>query len=459
MTREMRRTVLFWLIVATTIIALAQWAACHGAMPGYAQQCGPIGCRQGPHPATCRIRNQLGREAYLGSGTLIDKDRRCGLVVTCQHIFRQGKGTITCSFPDGTRYKAILVNTDGPWDLAALLILAPKSDPVTVAQQAARPGETVWSCGYGPDGQYWCNRGQVVGYVRTETTRTSETLELTGRARDGDSGGPVFNTEGELAAVLWGTDGRTVGGTYCGRVDKFLLTAGRYLLPWNAKINDPARDPRLQPPPPQQPPQVIVQPSAQGPSPPVDLAPIQARIDDLAKRQDALEARQDKVRDTAEALAKKYEDKLPGIAKDVQQAVSDSRDAKQGMASALDESNPNGIVGRIKARLDERLGGILETLPWLKYGLVGLAIGLGYLFLRKEGAKAAAGEPTLWQRAAALTPTEIDDRVAAKVATGQAALHERLASLHGTVANLAGSVSALAQNQKQNPPTPPTTGA
>ncbi|GAG40405.1 unnamed protein product, partial [marine sediment metagenome] len=207
--------------------------------PGYGYDCGPNGCRRGPNPAACRIRNDFGREAYMGSGTLIDKDQRYGLVVTCQHIFRKGKGTITCSFPDGNRYKAVLLNTDGPWDLAALLIKPPPANPVTVASVAPKAGDTVTSCGYGPDGQYWCNRGRVTGYVRTQSTGSNETLELTGRARDGDSGGPVFNTKGQLVAVLWGTDGRTVGGTYCGRVDKFLLSAGRYLLPWNARNNNP----------------------------------------------------------------------------------------------------------------------------------------------------------------------------------------------------------------------------
>ena len=79
--------------------------------------------------------------------------------------------------------------------------------------------------------------------------------------------------------------------------------------------------------------------------------------------------------------------------------------------------------------------------------------------VRKEGAKAAAGEPTVAQRAAALTPTQIDDRIADRIAGVQASIHERLAGLHGTVANLAGSVSALAQNQNQKqPPAPPAAG-
>jgi hypothetical protein len=110
------------------------------------------------------------------------------------------------------------------------------------------------SCGYGPDGRYRCNQGEALGYTRPAVNATYETLELRGAAREGDSGGPVFNSRGELAAVLWGTDGRTVGSTYCGRVRKFLAaifarfrapskptepenhTPAAPLLPWRSPI-------------------------------------------------------------------------------------------------------------------------------------------------------------------------------------------------------------------------------
>ncbi len=47
-------------------------------------------------------------------------------------------------------------------------------------------------------------------------------LELSGSARFGDSGGPVFNRRYELVAVLFGTNGRVVDATFCGRVRRFL---------------------------------------------------------------------------------------------------------------------------------------------------------------------------------------------------------------------------------------------
>ena len=44
-----------------------------------------------------------------------------------------------------------------------------------------------------------------------------EMVELSAAARKGDSGGPILNSRGELAGVLFGAGfGRTTG-SYCGR--------------------------------------------------------------------------------------------------------------------------------------------------------------------------------------------------------------------------------------------------
>lgn len=449
-----------------------QWQAPRRPM-GPIQQA-PQSAAQQPLAAVCRVHSNQGGPGYAGTGSLIDKDDTRGLVVTNEHVVRNS-GNLSCSFPDGKTYSAKLVHSDPSCDVAILLIASPPAEPLVVATAAPQRGEFVTAHGYG-SGRYAVSSGFVLSYGHAGPPQRSQrgmvreqglggqpnSFSWSGKARPGDSGSPILNRKGELVGIVWGGHTGESDGTPCVLVDRVATTAGRYLLPWNAKINDPARDPRLQPPaplPPQQPPQVIVQPPQQGPSP-QDLGPIQAAITDLDRRQSDLEARQDKVRDTAEALAKKYEKELPGISADVKAAIDGAKaadekaaDAKKKLEEATDEDNPKGIFGRIKGRIDERLGGVFETLPWLKYGLIGLAVGLGYLFLRKEGAKAAAGEPTAWQRVAALTPTDIDDKIAAKVAAGQAALHERLAGLHGSVATLAQTVAG-----KMNPPGPPTPG-
>ena len=172
--------------------------------------------------AIVRVVNTRGRSRALGSGTLVDVADESGLVVTCAHLFRDGAGTVQVVFPNRQAHSAQLVRIDTAADLAALRISAPGVQPVRVAQQSPRQGDPLVSCGYGNDGRLWCNRGQALGYVSTAGSRGTETLELSGAARRGDSGGPVFNRDYELVAVLFGTNGRVVDGTCAGRVRRFL---------------------------------------------------------------------------------------------------------------------------------------------------------------------------------------------------------------------------------------------
>jgi hypothetical protein len=208
--------------LAVFVLGCLIWAATVAAVCG---QCTGGTCQvpqTPPNPAVCRVRNDHANERWYGSGTLIDTRDGKGLVITCWHIFREAQGTISVGFVGGQRCSARLIAADQAWDLAALEIDNPPTVTATIAADYPRPGEQLTACGYGPDGYYRCVAGQALGYVRTSRTDTDETLELTGAAREGDSGGPVFNARGEVCAVLWGTDGRTIGATYCGRIRKFL---------------------------------------------------------------------------------------------------------------------------------------------------------------------------------------------------------------------------------------------
>ncbi|MFH1924376.1 MAG: serine protease [Planctomycetota bacterium] len=260
----------------TRIRSLAS-AACFLASAVILQSPAAGQCAQGvcqpavkPHAAVVRVVSTTpGGSRCYGSGTLVHNDAERGIVLTCAHLFRQETGNVSVTFSDGRRFEANLLAADQAWDLAALAIAKPLAAPVTIADDHPKPGDQLQSCGYGSDGRYWCNQGRVLGYARTGATRTYETLELSGRARDGDSGGPVFNASGELVAVLWGTDGRMVGGTYCGRIRKFL----HGILPLGGL-------PR--PPPESTPPALGLLPEA--PSPPASgdhLDEIRRRLDGL----------------------------------------------------------------------------------------------------------------------------------------------------------------------------------
>jgi hypothetical protein len=467
----MRRDRLFpWraiVVLIAAIFGLATSATAIGQCVSGNLQCGPNGCRppwaaarpqvdprsgqaQVGHPATCRIDNALaGGTRYLGTGTLVDRDDRHGLVVTCQHIFRGGTGTVSVTFPDGQTVPARVVHADGVWDLAALLIDRPVASPVSVAQAQPQRGATVWSCGYGPDGRYRCNRGQVTGYVRTANSGSAETLELTGSARQGDSGGPVFDERGELVAVLWGTDGRTVGGTYCGRVDHFLTECGRYLLPYRAREDN--RIDNIQ--------QQIQADRAANPAPvpfaapSADLGVLAGRLQKAEQDISSLFAREA----AADAKLQRIAEDLIA-AKDVKTQVGNVEKEAKDAAAKADKAHDRlgvldtGVSEKIEQHFAKRfpeLAAKLESIgapSWVAPSLVGVAalaaIAVVIAFLRKEGARAASGEPTRFQRLAQRTPWTSDDAIADKSAAVLAQMHNTLGQLHGSLTNLPAAVGA-----------------
>ncbi len=175
-----------------------------------------------PHAAVCRVVNQVGNVNSIGSGTLVARDETTGVVITCWHIFRdEGVGKVKVEFRKSC-YWGNVIGKNPTWDLAAILIARPDVAPAPLATVWPRGGDTVHWAGYGPVGKYISKTGRVTQYLRAGTMAANELLELTGHARQGDSGGPVFNDRGELVAVLAVTDGQTISGIYGGRVSDFL---------------------------------------------------------------------------------------------------------------------------------------------------------------------------------------------------------------------------------------------
>ena len=165
-----------------------------------------------------------GSGSSLGSGTLVAVSESLGLVVTNWHVVRDAKGQIVVVFADGFRSGATVVRTDRDWDLAALAIWRPSARPVPLAAQPPRPGEPLTIAGYG-SGRYRAITGRCTQYVAPARNQPFEMVELSAGARQGDSGGPIFNDRGELAGVLFGAAWGQTTGSYCGRVHQFLTSA------------------------------------------------------------------------------------------------------------------------------------------------------------------------------------------------------------------------------------------
>jgi len=224
----MRTVVQSLLIVASAVGALAPRSAPADCEQGrcYAAPLSPFQVDgaglQVDGRAIARVANQLGGASSLGTGTLVEVQASRGVVLTCAHLFREGMGTLTVHFAGGQVSAARLLRIDAAADLAALEVAAPPVRPIEIADRSPQPGEPLVSCGLGSDGRLWCNRGHALGYVTVLGRQGTETLELSGSARQGDSGGPVFDGEHRLVGVIFGTNGQVVDATYCGRVRKFL---------------------------------------------------------------------------------------------------------------------------------------------------------------------------------------------------------------------------------------------
>ncbi len=208
--------------------SLAILLAIAAATPGPPATAGPLPAQtypvsRGVHPAVVRVMAPERDGMSLGSGTLVAVEGDHGLVVTNWHVVRDAADTVWVAFPNGFRSPATVMKTDRVWDLAALAIWRPNVEPVRLASAPPRPGEPLTIAGYG-GGSYRAASGTCTQYVAPASGQAFEMVELSVAARQGDSGGPILNSRGELAGVLFGSGLGCTSGSYCGRVQRFLAT-------------------------------------------------------------------------------------------------------------------------------------------------------------------------------------------------------------------------------------------
>ncbi len=176
-----------------------------------------------PHPAVVRVVVPEADGTAYGSGTLIDVRDEYGLVLTNWHVVRNATGPIEVNFPSGFASQARSLKVDSEWDLAALVIWRPPCEPVRMASRPPRPGDPLTICGYGA-GNYRAVTGRCTRFYAPRMELPQELVELDVEARQGDSGGPIFNERGELAGVLFGAGQGTTLGSFEGRVKTFLAS-------------------------------------------------------------------------------------------------------------------------------------------------------------------------------------------------------------------------------------------
>ncbi len=197
-----------------------------GWPPWRLKQCPSLGVDpvpQTPHPAVARIIVPEHGSTAFGTGTLVDVRDEYGLVVTNWHVVRDADGVVEVVFPSGFRSRARPLKVDSDWDLAALVVWRPPVEPVQLADRPPQPGDRLTIHGYGR-GQYRAAAGHCTSYYSPRIDYPMEMVELDVEARQGDSGGPIFNDRGQLAGVLFGAGQGTTIGSFGPRVKSFLAS-------------------------------------------------------------------------------------------------------------------------------------------------------------------------------------------------------------------------------------------
>lgn len=169
-----------------------------------------------------RIFNQLEPDAVVGSGTLVQRSGDVGVVLTCAHLFAEGEGELYLLAEGDKPRRAILLGRDDANDLACLAVRLRAGRVLPVAADLPSVDAPLSSCGFGQLGAFRANEGRMLGLTTLVGGLSQGVIEMSGAARQGDSGGPILNARRQVVGVIIGTDGETVDGTHCQRIRAFL---------------------------------------------------------------------------------------------------------------------------------------------------------------------------------------------------------------------------------------------
>lgn len=151
--------------------------------------------------------NYFGRQvqtASSGSGFVITKD---GYIVTNYHVV-SGGNDVQVSFSDGKTYPAQIVGGDEDYDIAVVKIDAGDREltPVVIGESAnLRVGEDVAAIG-NPLGELTFSMSEGIVSCLNREINVNGTpfnmIQITAPVNGGNSGGPLFNTYGEVVGIV-----------------------------------------------------------------------------------------------------------------------------------------------------------------------------------------------------------------------------------------------------------------
>ncbi len=200
----------------------------------------------GKYRAVVRVRTaDKDSMASVGSGVIVRWAGRV-IVLTAQHVVRDAR-TVWVRLFGGRWLRARIKCWDETWDCAVLELdgdvgeIFP-ADIMFVEHGPLVPGFVLETCGFGgaDEDRLAVNTGRLQRFGEPQASRLpSDWMLISGRSRGGDSGGPIFDMEGRVAGILWGSDGEGITGVQPGRLHKIL----RYVYPDTATTTAQQRAP------------------------------------------------------------------------------------------------------------------------------------------------------------------------------------------------------------------------
>lgn len=164
---------------------------------------------------SAEVRSKIPANAEItggGSAFMIDAK---GYLVTNAHVLKGSNAVVSDN--EGKEYNAKIAYIDEKRDLAILKIndadfKSPKSLPYNFRKSATDLGEELFTLGYPKNNEIVYSRG----YMSAQTGHESDTssCQISLPANPGNSGGPVFNHNGEIVGVLSTREIRSQGVVY-----------------------------------------------------------------------------------------------------------------------------------------------------------------------------------------------------------------------------------------------------
>jgi len=156
---------------------------------------------------------QKRKSTALGSGFVIKED---GTIITNNHVIEGAEG-IYIKFTDGKEYEAELIGTDPVSDIAVLKIKAKQSFPFVKLANSdkARVGDWVVAIG-NPFGLGGTVTTGIISAINRDIHmgRYDNFIQTDASINQGNSGGPLFNLDGEVIGInsaIYSNSGGSVG--------------------------------------------------------------------------------------------------------------------------------------------------------------------------------------------------------------------------------------------------------